>query len=428
MGAATLLIAGLVLLVALGAQIAVALGVVGVLGIWWATGDWHATATILAGATYEGLRQPLLLLIPLLLLMGEFIARSGALTAVFHLLARELRGMPGGAALAAMVSQALYAFAAGASASGAAGFTRVTYPAIKRDGYDGGTALGLLASSAALGALIPPSVLLAVWGILAHQPLGSLFLAAIPPAILIAILFASMIASIAVKPATRPVADALERLPPHAIEGALGIVVTLIVILGSIGTRLMTPLEAASVGAVIGLLMALRAGMRLPAIVEAILVVGRAAAPILLLIFAAQIYGQALAVTGVGAAIERTIAGFGLGLGLVTMIAIWLILSIALDQLSIMALTVAVFSPVAVRLGIDPLAFAVLGVMALEAAQLLPPFGLLVFTAKASVGDDGVALPDIFRHVLPFLLIMLAVILLLAAFPQIALWLPRLVS
>ncbi len=205
----------------------------------------------------------------------------------------------------------------------------------------------------------------------------------------------------------------------------MGIAVVLIVILGGIGTRLLTPVEAASVGVVIGLSMALRKGMRLPAIVEAILVVGRASAPILLLIFTAQLYAQALAVTGAAAAIGDALAGLGVGLGLATMVAVWLILSIVLDQLSIMALTVALFAPAAARLGIDPLAFAVLGVITLEAAQLIPPFGLLVFTAKAAVADDGVALPDIFRHVLPFLSIMLVLVLLLAAFPTIATWLPH---
>ena len=139
---------------ALGAQTAVPLGVAGVLGIWWATGDWHATAAILAGASYEGLRQPAYLVIPLLMLMGEFIARSDAVSDVSRVLHRQFRSLPGGAALAAAIGQGLYSFVASASASSAAGFTRITYPALKRDGYDGGTALGLLASSAAVGALI----------------------------------------------------------------------------------------------------------------------------------------------------------------------------------------------------------------------------------------------------------------------------------
>jgi TRAP-type mannitol/chloroaromatic compound transport system permease large subunit len=91
-----------------------------------------------------------------------------------------------------------------------------------------------------------------------------------------------------------------------------------------------------------------------------------------------------------------------------------------------MALTVALFAPAAARMGIDPLAFAVVGVVTLEAAQLLPPFGLLVFTAKAAADDVGVALPDIFRHVLPFLTVMLVLVLILVAFPSIATWLPRL--
>lgn len=425
-GGATLLIAGLVVLVACGAQIAVALGVVGLLGAYLATGDWHAVASLLAGAAYDGLRQPALLVIPLLMLMGEFIARSGAITALFRSLSRELRGVSGGTALAATVSQALYAFVAGASASSAAGFTRITYPALKAALSDGPMALGLLASSAAFGALIPPSVLIAVWGLLAHQPIGPLFLAALVPAIVIAALFAVVVLSSAATPRTVAARNVSTGFTAHGIESAIGIALVLIVILGGIGTRLLTPLEAASVGTVIGLLMARRQGMRLAAIVEAILAVGRASAPILLLIFAAQIYSQALAVTGFGAALTSAVAGLGFGLGLATMVAIWLILSIVLDQLSIMALTVAVFAPAALKLGIDPLAFAVIGVIALETAQLIPPFGLLVFTAKAAVEDNGVALPEIFRHVLPFIGILLGLLLVLIAFPAIATWLPRL--
>ena len=189
-----------------------------------------------------------------------------------------------------------------------------------------------MASSAAFGALIPPSVLIAVWGLLAHQPIGPLFLAALVPAIVIAALFAGVVLSSAATPRTVAARNVSTGFTAHGIESAIGIALVLIVILGGIGTRLLTPLEAASVGTVIGLLMARRQGMRLAAIVEAILAVGRASAPILLLIFAAQIFGQGLAITGIGTASERAMAGVGLGLGLATMIAVWLILSIGLDQ------------------------------------------------------------------------------------------------
>ncbi len=425
-GGATLLIAGLVLLVACGAQIAAALGVLGVLAAFVATGDWHAVSALLAATAYDGLRQPAYLIIPLLMLMGEFIARSGAVNALFRLLSRNLRAAPGGPALAAMLGQALYAFAAGASASSAAGFTRISYPVLKAAGSDRATALGMLASSAAFGALTPPSVMLAAWGLLAQQSIGPLFLAAVIPAILIAVLFAAVVLSTAGPARPGAAAEAAAGFTAHGVESAVGIALVLIVILGGIGTRLLTPLEAASVGTVIGLLMALRRGMRIAVIVEAILAVGRASAPILLLIFTAQIYSQALALTGFGAALSNAIAGLGIGLGLATMVAIWLILSIVLDQLSIMAVTLAVFAPAAAKIGIAAPAFAVLGVIALEAAQLMPPFGLLVFTAKAAVEDDGVALPDIFRYVLPFLAILLGALLCLAAFPVIVMWLPRL--
>ncbi|MFA6267086.1 MAG: TRAP transporter large permease subunit [Pseudolabrys sp.] len=447
-GAATLVFAVLAVLVALGVQVAVALGVVGVLGVFAVAGDWHIVSRLISAAAYDGVRGEAFIAIPLFMLMGEFIARSGAVTDVYRVVLRMLRFVPGGAALAGVIGNALYAFVAGTSTASAAGFSRITYPDLRRRGYDRAFALGTLAGGSAIGVLVPPGVLMVAWAILTRQSVGAIFLAALLPALAIAILFGAYVLAVTLR---RPELVGAGRrlstvgaahvgqqdgrfdetaagLPPHALESVLGVILLFVAVLGGIGARLLAPVEAASIGAAIGLVLALRKGMRLAAIVEAILVVGRASAPVLLLLFAAQLYLQALVITGAGAAVQSALAGYGSALGLGIMIAVWLLLATVLDSLSIMALTVALFSSAAARLGIDPLAFAVIGILALEAAQLIPPFGLIVYAAKAAVEEDSVAILDVFKFAMPILVILLAGIILLAIFPKIAIWLPYIVS
>jgi C4-dicarboxylate transporter DctM subunit len=420
-GAATLMFAMLAVLLAFGVQVAVALGVVSIAAVYAMTGEWQAVSRVIVTAAYDGLRTDALIAIPLFMLMGEFIIRSGAVADLFQAASRAFRAIPGGAALAGAIGNALYAFAAGGSIAGAAGFARISYGELRRRGYDRAFSLGTLASASALGMLLPPSVLMVTWGILGGQPVGAILLAALIPAVLIVLGFAAVL--VAGAPKTVPVEQAAASLP-RALGSLVGIVLVFVAVLGGIGARVLSLAEAASVGAAIGLTMALAKGMRPGAIVEAILAVGRASAPVLLLILAALIYAQAVALTGAGPAIQAAIGSLGPAPGLAVMVAVWLVLATVLDSLSAVALTAALFAPAALVLGIDPLAFAVIGIVVLEAAPLLPPLGLLVFATKAAVDEHGVRVLDIFRHVLPFLAILLAAVILLAAFPKVAIWLP----
>lgn len=411
----------LAVLIAFGVQVAVALGVVGVVAVFAATGEWQAVSRVIVTAAYDGLRAESLIAIPLFMLMGEFIIRSGAVADLFQTASHALRSIPAGTALAGAIGNALYAFAAGGATAGAAGFTRLSHAELRRRGYDRAFSLATLASASALGMLLPPSVLMVTWGILGGQPVGAIFLAMLTPAVLVVLGFTAVLVTGAPKAASAEQAAASAPLVPGSL---IGIVLMFVAVLGGIGARLLSPAEAASVGAAIGLAMALGKGMRPGAIVEAILVVGRASAPILLLIFAALIFAQALVVTGAGPATRDAIAGLGPAPALAVMVAVWLALATILDSLSAVALTVTFFVPAAAALGIDPLAFAVLGVLAVEAGPLVPPLGLLVFAVKAAADENGVAVLEIFRHVLPFLAILLAAALLVAVLPKVAIWLP----
>jgi TRAP-type C4-dicarboxylate transport system permease large subunit len=167
--------------------------------------------------------------------------------------------------------------------------------------------------------------------------------------------------------------------------------------------------------------------MPLAGIVHAVRVTARFVWPVLLQLFMGLLYGQALSVTGAGAAIQDLLASFGPALGLAAVIVIWLALATVLNSISVLALTVVLFGPLATRFGLDPLAFAVIGVIVVKAAQLLPPLGLLVYAAKAAADDDIVSVADIFRFVLPLAIILFVAIVAIAIFPKVAIWLPYLV-
>jgi tripartite ATP-independent transporter DctM subunit len=369
------------------------------------------------------------------MLMGEFIGRSGAVTDIYKGINRGLRRIPGRLAIATVLGNALFSFVTGVSIASAATFSRISYPEMKRHGYDRGFALGAVAGSSCLGMLIPPSVLMIVWGILTEKSIGQIFLAGVIPGIMIAGLYClyAFVTAI-VRPdlvggSHRTEADdEPDSTPLQAWGSGLGILLVVAAVLGGIWFGIFTPTEGAGAGAFIGLVMALLKGMRLKGVIEAILSVGRTSAPILVLLVSAQLYSRTLAMTGVTNAIQDFFLGSGMGATLIlcAMVGIWFVLGMVIDSISIMLLTVTIFEPIAVKVGYDPIAFAIIGILAIEAGLLTPPFGLLVFTVKAAIDDDDVTIWQIFKSSTPYWMIMLLGVVLLVLFPKIATWLPSL--
>ncbi len=445
---AAILIVSLLVQVALGVHIAVALGIASALGIFLVTGDIHVVTSMLGSTAYQALRDYVFAVIPLFMLMGEFIGRSGAVTDVYKGINRGLRHIPGRLAIATVLGNALFSFVTGVSIASAAAFSRISYPEMRRHGYDRGFALGTVAGSSCLGMLIPPSVLMIVWGILTEKSIGQIFLAGVLPGIMVAALYCLYALVVAIirpdivgaspeaKPATSTVGavqvGVVEEEPEtsrlQAWSSGGGIFLVVVAVLGGIWFGVFTPTEGAGAGAFIGLIMALLKGMRLRGVIEAILSVGRTSAPILVLLVTAQLYSRTLAMTGVTNAIQDFFLGSGLGpaLILVAMVGIWFLLGMVIDSISIMLLTVTIFEPIAIKIGYDPIAFAIIGILAIEAGLLTPPFGLIVFTVKAAVDDENVTVWEIFKSSTPYWVIMLIGVVLLVLFPKIATWLPGL--
>jgi tripartite ATP-independent transporter DctM subunit len=434
--AALALLVSLLVLVALGVHIAIALGMTSALGIYLVTGDVRVVATMLGSTAYESLRDYVFAVIPLFMLMGEFIGKSGAVTDVYRGINRLLRRLPGRLAIATVLGNALFSFVTGVSIASAAAFTRIAYPEMKRFGYHKGFALGAVAGSSCLGMLIPPSVLMIVWGILTEKSIGQIFLAGVLPGLLLTLMF---VAYIFVSALLRPglvgggvetkAAASGDEVPLSAFLISLaGIVAVIVAVLGGIWFGVFTPTEGAGAGALIGLVLGLLKGMRYRDVVDSILAVGRTSAPILLLLVAASLYSRTLAMTGVTSAIQDLFLGTGLTPALIVaiMVLVWFLLGMMIDSISIMLLTVPMFAPIAESLGYNPIAFAIIGILAIEAGLLTPPFGLLVYTVKAATQDEaaGVSMVEIFKGSTPYWVIILLTMVLIIWFPAIATLLP----
>ena len=444
---AIFLVVSLVGLVAIGVHIAIALGITSALGIWLVTGaDWYAFGTVqtmLAATAYEAIRAYVFAVIPLFMLMGEFIGKSGTVTDVYRGINRLLRKIPGRLAIATVVGNALFSFVTGVSIASAAAFSRIAYPEMKRFGYHRGFALGSIAGSSCLGMLIPPSVLMIVWGILTEQSIGQLFAAGIFPGLLLAFLFIVYIFVFAfLRPAAVGIGSGIEETAGKSgsddeevstlqfLVSLVGIILVIVAVLGGIWFGIFTPTEGAGAGALIGLALAIIKGMRFREIINSILSVGRTSAPILLLLVTAALYSRTLAMTGLANAIEGVFLGSGMVPWMIVgvMVLIWFALGMIIDSISIMLLTAAIFAPIAVNLGYDPIAFAIIAIIAIEAGLLTPPFGLLVYTVKAAISSEGEDVPilEIFKSSTPYWIMMLVGMVLIINFPEIATYLPRL--
>ncbi|MEK9662741.1 MAG: TRAP transporter large permease, partial [Alphaproteobacteria bacterium] len=380
--------------------------------------------------------------IPLFMLMGEFIGKSGTVTDVYRGINRLMRRLPGRLAIATVTGNALFSFVTGVSIASAATFSRIAYPEMRRFGYHKGFALGAIAGSSCLGMLIPPSVLMIVWGILTEQSIGQIFAAGVFPGLLLTVLFVSYVFAMAlIRPAAVGMGSGADVRASDAADGEdevsttqflislAGIVLVIVAVLGGIWFGVFSPTEGAGAGAFIGLVLGLIKGMRYRDIIDAILSVGRTSAPILLLLVTAALYSRTLAMTGMANAIEGLFLDSGMQPWMIisVMVLIWFALGMIIDSISIMLLTAAIFAPIAGKLGYDPIAFAIIAIIAIEAGLLTPPFGLLVYTVKSAIQgiEPDMNVMTIFKSSTPYWILMLVAMVLIIEFPAIATWLPN---
>lgn len=423
----------------LGVHIGFAFGITALLGniiiFGGIDGEWSEGLDIALSGTgsvsYEYLRSEVFATIPLFMLLGDFINKSGSARDLYNLINHGLKAIPGRLAVATVAGNAVFAAVTGVSIAAAAAFSRIAYPQMRNHGYNRTFALGSVAGSACLGMIIPPSVLLIVWGIISEKSIAQLFIAGAIPGLILAGFFMAYIAIACtwkpeLAPKTRDDSDE-KPLTAAEIASGLGIGALILVVLGGIWGGLFTPTEAGGVGATCAMFLGILKGMRFKNIVHAVIESGKAAAPIMFLLLTANMYAKFMEAAGMSELIRNTFEANNLGeIGIiVVIIVIWLILGMILDSISIILITVPIFAPLTEGF-FDPIAFGIFGILAIEAGLLTPPFGLLVYTVKGSVEEKSVTLAEIFKGSVPYWMLMLVVMLMIWAYPDIATWLPSL--
>lgn len=428
-------LAALTLLIVLGIPIGVALGVVSLVGVYVLFESWDIAFAMAGSVAFSMLRDYVFATIPLFVIMGNFITTSGAAQDVFTLMNRLLRRVPARLAVATVFGNAMFAAISGVSVAAAATFSRVAYPQMRRYGYHRPLALGVIAGSGMLGMLIPPSILLIFWGILTEISIGQLFVAGILPGLLVASLFVIyLVVTALISPEktpytvqsdkdAAPVPDTIDR---HVLLSGVGIIALIALVLGGIWGGFATPTEAAGIGAVGALCLAVLKGARLRPLMRAIVSSGLTIAPIMFLLLMAGLYSRFLVSSGALMVMTDWITGAGFGpISLIfAMTLIWLLMGMMLDSTSIILLTVPVFAPIAASFGYDPLVFAIYGILVIEAGLLTPPFGLLVFVVKGSV-PENVSIGEVFRGATPYWVLIVLAGLIILAVPEIVTFLPN---
>lgn len=384
---------------------------------------------LLQQSALSGIKEYNFIVIPCFTVMGMLIAHCGAASDLFNVVNRGLRGVPGRLAVATVGGNAVFAAVTGVGVAAAAAFSHVAYPAMREARYSRSFATGCIAGSSVLGLLIPPSVFMIVWAILTEQSVGKLFAAGVFPGLLLAFMYAVYCMVYAkLRPSAAPEIASEDRvaLTRAQIGGSLGVGLLIAVTLGGIWFGYFTPTEGSAIGLVGSAVLAWAKGMRWRGVFDAFVESGRTVTPIMLLLLTATIYSKLIALNGVPQEVQGLLASMGLGTGgtLLFMVAVWFVLGAMIDSISIMLLTVPIFWPVATALGIDPITFALIGILVIEAGVLTPPFGIGVFVVKAAIPDRHITVSEIFRGSVPYWVLILFLAWLIYVWPPLATWLP----
>jgi tripartite ATP-independent transporter DctM subunit len=424
-----LLIGVMAALVLSGMPIGIALVFLSFLGIGLIRDNFELAGRLLALASYAAISDYLFATIPLFVLMGLLVSVSDVGKDTFEVAQYLLRRVRGGLGMATVAANAVFGAVTGISIASAAVFTKVAVPQMMRFGYTPRFAVGTVAGSSILGMLIPPSLLMIIYGVLAEVSIGKLFLAGIVPGLIMAAAFMAMIWVMATfRPgyvgAPSQVAAVQEETPATLAAKSLPIAALIALVLGGLYTGFFTPTEAGAVGAFGALLIALvRRRLSLPRFWRILVETGFVSVGILFLLIAASMYSRMLTMAGIPASIQDLIEALGLGLYgfLLVYILFVLLLGCIIDSSSILLIVTPIAAPIAREFGMDPIHFGIITVIAVEVGLLTPPFGISAFAVKATLNDRRIGLETIFAGAFPFVCVMLAVLALIVAVPGLSL-------
>ncbi|MCA0962930.1 TRAP transporter large permease [Salipiger bermudensis] len=421
--------AGFVLLLALlllRIPVAFAMFTVGFVGIWILNGLQAATG-LLASETFALASNSELIVVPLFILMGNVASVTGMSRRLYEAAYATIGQVRGGLAAATVIGCGGFAALSGSSVASALTMGRTALAEMDRFNYSPRLSTGVVAAGGTLGILIPPSTGFVIYAILTEQSIGRLFMAGVLPGILLLTLFLlTVLLLCALKPSLGPKGPATTLSEKgRAFLGAIPILVVILLTIGGIYTGVFSPTEAAGVGAALVIVIgAVSRTLDLRSFWQAARSSVVTTASVMLILMAAHLINPFIALSHLPAEVSRMLVAFDLGAygTLILILAIYLVLGCFLEGLAMLVLTLPIFMPVILSLGIDPIWFGVLVVLTLEMGLISPPVGINVFIVKSVARD--VPLSEIFWGVIPFWFAMLVTLALLVALPQLSLWLP----
>ncbi|MBH8581862.1 TRAP transporter large permease [Bisbaumannia pacifica] len=380
-------------------------------------------------ALWGTLNDFILTAIPLFILLGELLLRSGITERMYNALSVWLQRMPGGLLHTNIGASSVFAAMSGSSVATAATIGTVALPAFAERGYSERLALGTLAAGATLGILIPPSINMIIYGAITNTSIGKLFIAGILPGLALAAAF--MLAIMAFSLLRPGVAGAAE--PRVPLRARLASLVDLLppafvfaIVIGSIYSGWATPTEAAALGVMAALVVAaLNRKLTLGMLNECFLSMARTTAMIMLIIVAAFFLNYIVGILGIPQVLTRWVADLGLTpLGLIlALVLFYLVLGCFLETLSMMIATVPIVVPMVVSFGFDPVWFGIFLVIMMEISLITPPIGMNLYVVQGVRGRGSIA--DVMLGSLPFFAIMLAFVFAIIAWPGLVMWLPN---
>ncbi|MGY6536996.1 MAG: TRAP transporter large permease [Pararhodobacter sp.] len=414
-------------LMALGVPIALAMLGVGLAGIWLNVSE-RAAMGMIGQLPVNATMSYDLSVLPMFILMGVLVTRARMASDLYRLCHGFVGHRPGGLASATILACGGFSALSGSSIATAATMARVAVPEMRRYGYGDGFAAATVASGGTLGILIPPSVILVLYGIATGTDIGQLFLAGILPGVLAIVLYLVTIRIMArLDPRCAPAAARVGWATRLQYLRSVGPILLLFLgIIGGLYQGVFTPTEAGGVGAAGALFFALwRRTLSPRGFAEALLETVQMTAGLFLILIGALVFSNFMNLIGLPAALSGLIRDLGLGPIAVIFIilAIYLVLGMFMESLSMILLTIPIFFPVAVQMGFDPVWFGIFVVMAAELSLVTPPVGLNLFVIKSVIRD--IRISDVYRGILPFVAADIIRICLIIALPWIVLVVPN---
>jgi C4-dicarboxylate transporter DctM subunit len=410
--------------------LAFGMGVVGIAGIAYTRG-WQPAIASTAQVVYETGFAYTLSVIPLFILMGNFVAKAGLAHELFRAAYAFIGHLRGGLAHATVIACAGFGAICGSSIATAATMSKVAYPSMKKLGYSDSLSTGVIASGGTLGIMIPPSTIMVIYGIVTETHIGKLFAAGVLPGLLTAaLLMVAILIMTTLDPEHAPAGEKSSWKDRFtALRGIWGVLLLVIVVLGGIYGGFFTATEGAGIGASGAFLFALaRRALTVKSTIEVLIESARTTAMLFTLLIAATVFANFVNFTTMPGDLKDWITGQGFSPVMIVgaMMLIYIILGTVMEELTMVLLTIPLFFPIVTALGFDPVWFGVLIVMVVQIGLISPPVGMNLFVLNALLPNVGLA--NIFRGCWPFVAMQVLVLAILLFFPKISLWLPSLMN